>query len=94
MHAAENSAEASGEEGIHKNPPALILDKRQFEPGGRYHGAPGVFFNVIQAESSQFCAGEKADRRAENNAGDAAANEKKRAQVSDGRAAGLHSSPW
>jgi hypothetical protein len=92
VHSAEEGGEAAREEEIHEEKPALVPDEREFKFGAGDGGAPRIFLHVIHGEGANFPSAMQADRRAEQDAERARANQKKSGKITDWRTAEPHAS--
>ena len=92
VDSAEERAEATGEEKVHEEEAALVVDEGKFEFGTGDGGAPWVFLHVVHGEGANFFSTEQTDRGAEEDAERARANQKKSAEITDWRTAEPHAS--
>ncbi len=90
MHAAEERTEAASQKEIHEEKAALVLDEREFQFRAGDGGAPRIFLHMIHGEGANFFSAKEADRRAEENAESAGANQKKSAKITNWRTTEPH----
>ena len=92
VDSAEERAEATGEEKVHEEEAALVVDEGKFEFRTSNGGAPWVFLNMVHGEGANFFSTEQTDRGAEEDTERARANQKKSAEITDWRTAEPHAS--
>jgi hypothetical protein len=90
MDATEKGPEAAGEEEVHEEEAALVVDEGEFEFGTGDRGTPWVFLHVVHGEGSNFFSAEQTDGGAEEDAEGTRANQKKSAEITDWRTAEPH----
>ena len=90
MNPSKERAEAAGEEKVHKEKAALVLDKREFQLGAGNGRAPGILADFVPGKGSQFGAAEQTDRRAEEDSAGSDEDKEQGAGVSDWGTPKLH----